>query len=204
MAIVLITVGVGSAMVPGPATRRPTTLSAEIRVHPADPSALHARINDLEFVDSSYDGRQVTGGLPYRSAGSTAMEMELWWFNLDRQQHYALTVTLDATALSTFSEDGEHASLAVEVGPGADVTVTTPNQEGLHLTGENRTGAITPGMDAPVVLGRFCGVPQQGDTSPAGKLMRVTNDQTSLAIARAAQKSYLDYHGPAMARCAGK
>ncbi len=204
IATALALVGIGAAMVWANTQNRPTALSAGIHTHEADPAALHVRINDLVFVDSTLEGRNVTDGIPYSAALGDDLEVKLWWFNLDSRTHYTASVTLDARSLSTFGEDGTHAALDITVGPGADVEVTTPHPEGLRLVGLNRMDEITPDMDVPVVLAKLCGTVQDGDTSPEGILMRAAGDEGSLAYAAERKENAIRHSGAPVSRCAGQ
>ncbi|MEP3344958.1 MAG: hypothetical protein ABJN34_03810 [Litoreibacter sp.] len=199
--VAAVVLAIGGATMFGFMKKRPDRLSLDVRPHPSQIAALHVIGNDLMLVDSSLRGRSQTGGFNYQSRFGAAMSFDVMWFDVAAKQFYASSFEVDAYNLSTFGEEGIHASLKIVAGPGADVTVTTPHPEALRLMGLNKMDDITPEMDVPVTLLELCAEPRDSDPSRDGILMRVMGDASSMEAAKSQNDNWLAQNAAPQSRC---
>jgi len=199
--IAVVVLAVGGASMFGFLNKRPTSLSLKAHPHPSILAALHVIGNELVLVDSSLRGRSQTGGFNYQSGFGAAVSFDVMWFDVEAEQYYATSFELDANDLSTFGEEGTHASLEITVGPGADVAVTTPHPEGLRLVGLNQMDDITPEMDVPVTLLALCAKRRDADPSRDGILSRVLGDASSMESATRNRDNWLSQNTAPQPRC---
>ena len=177
-------------------SKRPERLSLDVSAHPSAVAVMHMRINDSQMLDSTLRGRNQTGGAPYNGAFSSKLSIDMMWYDLIEEKFYRSQFDVDAKALSTFGGRGDHASLSVEVGPGAAVTISTPGPEALRLIGLNQMDDITPEMDVPVVFLEGCAPEVPADPSPNGILMRALSDQAGVNRAFEKRENWLAEHEP--------
>ncbi|GEM_PF-5571861 len=199
LALILI---IGAGVTFGFSKNRPTALSIAIRSSTAYPAAMRGILNGVAILESSIRGRSQTGGLYYQSTFGANLSVQMMWYDIINEKFYGKSFELDARRLSTFGEDAIHASLKIVVGPGADITVTTPHPEGWRLVGLNRMDDITPEMDIPVVLFKLCADLLGEDPSEGGVLTRAMSDDISMASAMEKRERWLKSNSLPTPRCA--
>jgi hypothetical protein len=145
---------------------RPGTLSLGYASHASTPSVKQMQVNGQMMVRDSVTGRNETGGGGFAHGFTDRMDFRVLWYDFHQQRAWTAEFSVHGRELSTFGNAGDHASLRVQVGPGADVTVTTPNREQLRLIGLGRAdeldgpdGRQLPEYLVPVVLRELCARP---------------------------------------------
>lgn len=181
--------------------KRPASLSIQIASNPANPAIIRAVVNGGVIGESLIRGRRQTGGLGYQSAFGAKISVELAWFDLIDEQAYSKHFDLDANDLSTFGEEASHASLRIETGPGADITVTTPHPEGLRLVGLNQMDKITAEMDIPIELLLLCGDEISNSTQTVQDLRLAEADTGGIASAMENRANWLNQNTAPISRC---
>lgn len=168
------------------AAERPDRVSIDIEPQGSVLAVMRAIVNDLPVVMSSLHGRNEVRSPGYASPFEAKLSVQVMWYDVDTARYYQHDFDLDARELSTFGEAGQHAYVSITLGPGADITVTTPHPEGLRLVGLNRMDDITPEMDVPVTLAELCAAASDTDPSEDHTLRAAMQD--SDAVARASLK----------------
>lgn len=160
LAIVVVGLAVaGSMMWSKPV--RPNTLSTEIQAHPAYPATKRYEVNGSLLSERSLQGSSDTGGVDYVNGDQLAIKAA--WLDINSKQAWQVELELDVTTLSTYGGQGEHAEYKVVLGPGADVTITTPHPEWLRHVGNDQMHRITPEQEIPITLVELCGEPLAAD-----------------------------------------
>jgi len=158
-------------VVVGCATRRTTALGIEIQPHPAVPVVMTVTANDTYSVAYARgQGTNQSGEVPYQRGKGDRIEFEFWWIERHSGDAWHIRVPVRMGDLSTFRSDRRHASLKIDLGPGADVTIKTPHPELLRHIANNTQHLITPEMDEPVVLQELCAQPMRPDDPALGPL----------------------------------
>ena len=185
-------------------SKRPAVLGLQVFSHVSAPAVKQMSQNGQVLLRHSLKGRSQSGGVNYKGAFSSTLSHEYHWYDLIEKKGYVIRFDVDAKDLSTFGEEGDHASLKIVSGPGADVTVTTPHPEQLRLLGLNRDAEITPEMDIPVVLTELCA--QELDVSdPIIASLSKNIGEGALARVMEQRKAYLNSTAsPVTSRCAAK
>ena len=194
---------IGIAVMSLAANSRPTSFSIDIEPSPDRLSVLRAIVNGMAVVDSSMRGRLKTGPLNYQSTFGANLAVHVMWYDILDKQFYEKAFDLDVRTFSTFGEEAIHAAVTIVVGPGADVTVTTPHPEVLRLVGLNRMDDITPEIDVPVVLAELCADRLNKDPSEGGILMSSSTNKASLANEMEQRDNWLRQNQAQPARCVG-
>lgn len=196
-ATLVIVALIGAAMAFFP--NRPTTLSRSINSQLQSPSVMRLSVNGVRVVSYSIRGQNDTGGTPYKDRWNDELDFELYWYDILAERAYAASFTLEASTLPTFGGEGEHASIHVLIGPGADVTVTTSNPEAMRLIGLNRTEELTADM-LPVVLRELCARPVP-PTDPIAADLASTIDEIAFETAMGKRERHLARERPVAPRC---
>jgi hypothetical protein len=190
----------GAAVMFGMSENRLRVLSTDIRSHIAVPSVKRLSLNGREVVSASTRGRSETGAPDYPGRDGT-LTFDLAWYDILEKRAYALTFSVPSSDVSTFGEDGDHGSIAILTGPGADVTVTTPNPDALRLVGLKQLDRITPEMEADITLQQLCATPLDPDDAVAAQLADTVEDW-SLEQAMQNRERWLAENPAPTARCA--
>jgi len=145
---------------------RPGTLSLGYASHASTPSVKQMQVNGQMMVRDSVTGRNETGGGGFAHGFTDRIDFRVLWYDFHENRAWTAEFSVHGRELSTFGNSGDHASLRVKVGPGADVTVTTPNREQLRLIGLGRAnelddadGRPLPQYRDPVILRELCARP---------------------------------------------
>lgn len=181
--------------------KRPTALDLQVYSHPSIVAALHVIGNDFRFVDFSLRGRSQVSGFNYQSMFGAKVAFDVMWYDVEAEQFYATSFDINANDLSTFGEEGIHASMRITVGPGADVTITTPQPELLRLLGLNLMDDITPEMDVPVTLLELCAERHESDPSPSKALSGVSQTGTDVLYFKQRRDDWLSNNAAPQPRC---
>lgn len=152
------------------AETRPSRISIAVEPHGSVLAVMSATVNSLPLFEWSLRGRTETRGPDYPGPGDATLAVELMWYDIPADRYYQLAFDLDARDMSTFGDDSDHAEVRIVIGPGADVTVTTPHPEALRLVGLNRMDEITPEMDVDVVVAELCAQVSADDPSADKRL----------------------------------
>ena len=135
----------------------PSALGLDVWSPTLAPTVKHARVNGDSWVDFSLPDSGVGGDVIYQS--DDRLKLELAWYDIQTGKTWQSKVVLKATDLPTFGDRGKHASLSAELGPGADVTITSASQEVLTAIG-NRDGnslARIPNERERITIMETCG-----------------------------------------------
>ncbi len=173
------------------APERPSRVSIDLEPQGSVLAVVRAVVNDLPIVMSSLRGRHEVRSPGYASPFKANLYVQVMWYEFDAALYYHLDFDLDARDLSTFGEAGQHASVSITLGPGADIAVTTPHPEGLRLVGLNRMDDITPEMDIPVKLAELCATPSDTDPSEDQSLRAAMQDSDAVARASLNRDNWL-------------
>ena len=145
---------------------RPGTLSLDYKSHAVTPSVKQMQVNGRMHVRDSVTGRNQTGGVGYAQWYTDRIDLVVLWYDFLEERAWTAEFSVHGRELSTFGNKRDHGNVLVTVGPGADVTVTTPNRERLRLIGTRRLnelndtdGSILPQYRDPVVLRELCARP---------------------------------------------
>jgi len=191
----------GAAMMFGFGQTRPKVLDLSVHSHVAAPAVKRLIQNGRVVLELSTKGRNEGGPITYGDRSDDLLKFEFSWYDMVAQQAYSAQFELPAKTLSTFGDDKDHASVDITSGPGADVTVTTPNPEALRLIGLRQTDKITPEMDASVVLLELCAKPMPA-SEPLAKELAAGVEDWSRDRALDQRKRYLASNPAPQSRCA--
>lgn len=201
LATVFVFLGAGLSMAFWP--KRPSVLGLDISSEPSQPKVMRLIQDGRAVVKQSMRGRVEVGGIDYASVFSSNISYALYWYDLDNAQGYEIAFKVDAKTLSTFGDAGDHASMRILAGPGADVTITTKQPELLRLIGLGREAEATPDMDAPVILSELCATPVGRDHQVIAELSS-NIDEISLKAANRRRDVWRESGNPIEPRCGGK
>ena len=132
----------------------PATISSTVAASPVAPAAKRMTLNGVVISERSLQRANQTGGVPYPQGG--VIEIDVAWLEAESRRAYAATVQVDAARLATFGGRGDHGRLDVLLGPGADVTVTTPAQSELDRAASNAPIDTTTPVAAATTLVATC------------------------------------------------
>ena len=152
------------------AETRPSRVSIAVEPHGSVLAVMSATVNSLPLFEWSLRGRTETRGPDYPGPDAATLAVELMWYDIPADRYYQHAFQLDARDLSTFGDRTDHAEVRIVIGPGADITVTTPHPEALRLVGLNRMDEITPEMDVDVVIAELCATTSTEDPSTDKRL----------------------------------
>ncbi len=189
---------------------RPRTLSLDYKSHAVTPSVKQMQVNGQMHVRDSVTGRNQTGGGGYAHRFTDRIDFVVLWYDFLEERAWTAEFSIHGRELTTFGNKRDHGNVLVIVGPGADVTVTTPNRESLRLAGTGRRderyaedGSVLPQYRDPVVLREICARPVPVDDPEIqfmierSKLERPTHVEHALAD----RIWYLDSKGRPNERC---
>lgn len=111
------------------------------------------------------------------------------WYDVTADRYWHHDFDLDTRRFSTFGDASDLGE--VRIGPGADITVTTPHPEALRLVGLNRMDEITPEMDVDVVIAKLCANLSTKDPSEDGRLRVAEGETSTLDWARTNRANWL-------------
>ena len=135
----------------------PPTLGLDVSSHSLAPGVKHAKVNGQVWVDVSLPGSAVTGDVAYGSGD--LLQLELTWLDLLDGKVWRSSVDLPAAELPTFGGKGEHASIRVQLGPGADVAVISGSPAEMALIDAGDADALATTPREEIVLATACGSP---------------------------------------------
>jgi len=145
---------------------RPRVLGLDYKSHAVTPSVKQMQVNGRMMVRDSVTGRGESRGADYAHRFTDRMDFVVLWYDFLEERAWTAEFSVHGRELSTFGNKRDHAMLEVRVGPGADITVTTPNLEALRLAGTGRgnelhaeDGSVLPQYRDPVVLREICARP---------------------------------------------
>ena len=173
------------------AETRPSRVSIAVEPHGSVLAVMSATVNSLPLFESSLRGRTETRGPDYPGPDAATLAVELMWYDIPADRYYQHAFQLDARDLSTFGDRTDHAEVRIVIGPGADITVTTPHPEALRLVGLNRMDEITPEMDVDVVIAELCAALSAGDPSADKRLNLTLAEAAELESARFTRDNWL-------------
>lgn len=179
---------------------RPNILGLSIYSHPSVPTVKQLKLGERSVVSRSTRGRNETGGATYSSRRGDALDFELAWYDILNKQAYALSFSIPAAELSTFGDANDHASIRIEVGPGADVIVTTPNPEELRQIGLTKTIDLAAPHKPALTLRELCAQNLTPDNAVTIDLAAAVEDW-SLNAAMKKRDQYLQKQNEPKPRC---
>ncbi|OCX60460.1 hypothetical protein BFP70_17780 [Thioclava sp. SK-1] len=201
IALVLVLLGGGFTLARMTIWQRPSGLGSSIGNNYMTPSVIRATLNGMYLLDRTTGGQSATGGFPYADAFSDKMNFELTWYDILAKKAYGISFTIRAKELSTFGDVRDHARVSVELGPGADVTVQTPDPEEMRLIGLklSKELAALP-QQPPVVLRELCATEVPLD-DPVVKILAGTVEDWSFNRAMENRKALIEQRGIVTSRC---
>lgn len=135
----------------------PSIIGLDVSSHLLAPGVKQAKVNGQVWVDFSLPGSAVSGDVSYGSEG--LLQLELTWLDLLEGKAWRSRVDLRASELPTFGGKGEHASLYVQLGPGADVTITSSSHAEMALIGSRDAGDLASVPREEITIAKTCARP---------------------------------------------
>lgn len=201
----VIAIGVFAAgTVMSSTTERPSRVTIAVEPHGSVLAVMSAVVDGLPLFEWSLQGRTETRSPAYDGRRDTSLSVKLMWYDTSSKLYYGKDFDLDARDLSTFGDEAEHAEVRITVGPGADITVTTPHPEALRLVGLNRMDEITAEMDQDVVLAELCALASETDPSADKRLIMPDAGESTLASAISNHDNWLKNNTAPVPRCAAE
>ena len=183
------------------AETRPSRVSIAVEPHGSVLAVMSATVNSLPLFEWSLRGRTETRGPDYPGPDAATLAVELMWYDIPADRYYQHAFQLDARDLSTFGDRTDHAEVRIVIGPGADITVTTPHPEALRLVGLNRMDEITPEMDVDVVIAELCATLSAEDPSADKDLRMAMGDEIAVGEAVFNRDNWLSGNAAPAPRC---
>ncbi|WP_448479537.1 hypothetical protein [Pseudoxanthomonas mexicana] len=183
------------------AETRPSRVSIAVEPHGSVLAVMSATVNSLPLFEWSLRGRTETRGPDYPGPDAATLAVELMWYDIPADRYYQHAFQLDARDLSTFGDRTDHAEVRIVIGPGADITVTTPHPEALRLVGLNRMDEITPEMDVDVVIAELCATLSAEDPSADKDLRMAMGDEIAVGEAVFNRENWLSGNAAPAPRC---
>ena len=183
------------------AETRPSRVSIAVEPHGSVLAVMSATVNSLPLFEWSLRGRTESRGPDYPGPDDATLAAELMWYDIAADRYYQLAFDIDARDLSTFGDRTDHAEVRIVIGPGADVTVTTPHPEALRLVGLNRMDEITPEMDVDVVIAELCATLSAEDPSADKDLRMAMGDEIAVGEAVFNRDNWLSGNAAPAPRC---
>ena len=183
------------------AETRPSRVSIAVEPHGSVLAVMSATVNSLPLFEWSLRGRTESRGPDYPGPDAATLAVELMWYDIPADRYYQHAFQLDARDLSTFGDRTDHAEVRIVIGPGADVTVTTPHPEALRLVGLNRMDEITPEMDVDVVIAELCATLSAEDPSADKDLRMAMGDEIAVGEAVFNRDNWLSGNAAPAPRC---
>ncbi|MDO5642857.1 MAG: hypothetical protein Q4G26_10805 [Paracoccus sp. (in: a-proteobacteria)] len=103
-----------------------TLRSGCFRKEPSPRKPLPVSLNNRVVIERSQKARNEGGAVNYMEGQGDALDFSVAWYDISDDRGYAGRFRLHASDLSLIGESG-HAAVRIIVGPGADVTATTPH-----------------------------------------------------------------------------
>lgn len=183
------------------AETRPSRVSIAVEPHGSVLAVMSATVNSLPLFEWSLRGRTESRGPDYPGPDAATLAVELMWYDIPADRYYQHAFQLDARDLSTFGDRTDHAEVRIVIGPGADITVTTPHPEALRLVGLNRMDEITPEMDVDVVIAELCATLSAEDPSADKDLRMAMGDEIAVGEAVFNRENWLSGNAAPAPRC---
>lgn len=130
----------------------PQRIGQDISSAPQAPSIKTVSLNGRTVQEGRLSSINVTG--PVEGGGT--LRYDVAWREVLGGAAYAASFEVPADRLSRFESGGPLARIEIELGPGADVTVRTPNPELLRQAARGTPGAALGDEREPIVLQRLC------------------------------------------------
>lgn len=181
---------------------RPSRVSIGIESHGSVLAVMRGSVNGSLIVMSSLRGRTESRSPNYANRFDTTLSVQVMWYDITEERYYHRYFKLDARDFSTFDAEGERAQIYITLGPGADITVTTPHPEALLLVGLNRIDDITPEIADDVVLAAFCASVAVDDPSENKGLRAAMLDEVGIESAIFNRENWLSQSTAPLPRCA--
>jgi hypothetical protein len=179
----------------------PSRVSIAVEPHGSVLAVMSASVNGLPLFDWSLRGRTESRSPGYPGSDKATLAVEIMWYDIPSDRYYQHAFQLDARDLSTFGDRTDHAEVRIVIGPGADVTVTTPHPEALRLVGLNRMDEITPEMDVDVVIAELCATLSAEDPSADKDLRLAMGDEIAVGEAVFNRDNWLSGNAAPAPRC---
>lgn len=180
---------------------RPSRVSIGVASHGSVLAVMRAIVNGSPIVMSSLRGRTESRSPNYANRFDTSLSVQVMWYDLIAERYYHHDFKLDARDFSTFDPEGERAQIYITLGPGADITVTTPHPKVLLLVGSNRMDDITPDIAADVVPAALCASVSVDDPSEDKSLRVDMEDEVSVEAATFNRDNWLSQSTAPQPRC---
>ena len=201
IALVIVLLGASITLARMTIWKRPSGLGSTIVNSYMSPSVIRATLNGMRLVDRDTGGQSAGGGFPYADAFSDKMNFELTWYDILAKKAYRISFTMRAKELSTFGDVRDNAMVDVEMGPGADVTVTTPDPEEMRLIGLKLSEELAAlPQQPPVVLRELCATEVPLD-DPVVKILAGTVEDWSFNRAMDHRQALIEQRGIVTSRC---
>jgi hypothetical protein len=182
----------------------PSRVSIAVEPHGSVLAVMSASVNGLPLFDWSLRGRTESRSPGYPGSDKATLAVEIMWYDIPSDRYYQHAFQLDARNLSTFGDRTDHAEVRIVMGPGADITVTTPHPEALRLVGLNRMDEITPEMDVDIVLAELCATASTNDPSADKRLNLTLAEAAEVERATFNRDNWLAANAAPPSRCSAK
>ncbi|WP_417278507.1 hypothetical protein [Celeribacter sp.] len=185
--------------------KRPNALGLSFSDNVVSPSITRLVENGRTIVQRSAKGRNEGGAANYPNAWSDKIYYEVTWYDILADQAYTLDFSVSASELATLDPEKNHATITIEVGPGADVLVTTAHPTVAKLIAERRgveLGELSHEEVLPVVLRELCAhsLPASDPVARELKAAHDPNDE-HFKDAMRGRDYVLQHEGPVLSRC---
>ena len=201
--LMLLVIGVGTSW--RIQAKRPNVLSLTFSENAVSPALTRLVENGHTIVKRSYTGSNYSGGANYPNAWSNKLYYEVTWYDILADQAYTLDFSVSASELATLDRDKNHATITIEVGPDADVLVTTAHPTVAKLIAEGRgveLGELSYEDVPPVVLRELCAHSLPASDPVARELKAAHDpDRRHFKDAMRGREYVLQHEGPILSRC---
>lgn len=196
----------GISLLKGPSHANSMSLDYNLARYVA--GALRIEANG-RVIDRISGGRNSSGGTYYKNRFSDLMEFRVLWYDAVETQAWAVDIAVRGRELSAFDPERTQITLAISVGPGADVLVTTSNPNLLRLIHEGRGDDATPEMLEDVVLRQVCATSLPLDDPRIAPIVAAAHDPNDSLSQRVQRKldlrrEFLANGGVIEPRCTAK
>ena len=176
----------------------PAAVGLDVVSHPLAPGVKRAKVNGQVWIDFSLPGSAVTGDVVY--GADDLLRLELSWLDLLNGTVWHSNIDLRAAELPTFGGKGEHASIYVQLGPGADVTITSSSHAEMALIGSRNADALAAAPREEIIIAQACAKPLPAD-DPVASILRNGFSDLERERAKAARERALSRGVTMTPRC---
>jgi hypothetical protein len=177
----------------------PNSINQKVTSGTGVPVLKTVTVNGQQLDEARFKSINQTGGVPFPD-GSSGLRYRVGWREVLGNGRFVGEFEIPTDKLSALKSDRSFLDIQILIGPGADITVQTSNQDALRLNEERRFDEITDAMRIPTVILETC-ARAMGSGDPFASALGRTVTSGELSRAQTAQSRAQARRGVPVSRC---